>query len=60
MNIILLPGLDGTGKLFYPFIEKLPKKYKVLIIEYPNTKKLTYDELIMLVKKQLPKKKSIL
>jgi len=55
MKLILLPGLDGTGKLFYPFIDELPQKYNIQIITYSNNVKLGYDELTLLVHKQLPK-----
>ena len=54
MKVILLPGLDGTGKLFYTLVELL-KKYDVQVISYSNKEKYTYEELILLVKSQLPK-----
>jgi hypothetical protein len=36
MKIVLLPGLDGTGILFKPFIEALPNGIDVLVISYPS------------------------
>jgi len=54
MKLILLPGLDGTGELFYP-LTSLLKNYDLQIIAYPDNKKLSYAKLIMLVKNQLPK-----
>jgi len=54
MKLILLPGLDGTGELFYP-LTSLLKNYDLQIITYPDNKKMSYAKLIMLVKNQLPK-----
>jgi len=54
MKLILLPGLDGTGELFYP-LTSLLKNYDLQIIIYPDNKKMSYAKLIMLVKNQLPK-----
>ncbi len=45
MNLVLLPGLDGTGELFRPFIEILPKDINALVISYPGNIKLSYEEL---------------
>ena len=30
--LILLPGLDGTGRLFRPLIEKLPPSVKTEVV----------------------------
>ena len=60
MKIVLLPGLDGTGVLFTPFIEALPTEIDVLVITYPPNLKLSYEELIELVISQLPEEKFIL
>ena len=58
MKLILLSGLDGTGKLFAPFISSLPKTIKTQCIVYPTNTVLSYDELITLVIKQLPKEEN--
>jgi len=58
MKLILLSGLDGTGKLFTPFIDSLPKTIKTQCIVYPTDTILSYDELITLVIKQLPKEEN--
>ena len=42
MKVVLLPGLDGTGILFKPFIEALPKNIETLVVSYPRTKKQKY------------------
>ena len=59
MEIVLLPGLDGTGNLFKPILEELETSLKVKVIKYPN-KKLSYKELISYVVKKLPSKEFIL
>ncbi len=60
MKIVLLPGLDGTGILFKPFIEALPKNIETLVISYPKNKKQNYGELVSFVIAQLPEEDYIL
>lgn len=59
-NLILLPGLDGTGLLFEPFLNILPNSEQVIVIKYPSDKKLDYDQLASYVKEQIPSKNFIL
>jgi len=60
MKIVLLPGLDGTGLLFKPFIEALPNDTDILLIRYPKSKKQSYSELVNYVLPQLPEEDYIL
>ena len=60
MKVVLLPGLDGTGILFKPFIEALPKNVETLVISYPKNKKQNYGELVSFVIAQLPEEDYIL
>ena len=60
MKIILLPGLDGTGDLFEPLIEKLPGKFDIQIISYDTKKEQSYDDLTQSVLEQLPKEAFII
>ncbi len=60
MNLVMLPGLDGTGDLFKPFIEVLPEEINVFIISYPANIKQSYDELVELVLTQIPDDEFIL
>jgi len=60
MKIVLLPGLDGTGFLFKPFIKVLPSETDIQVISYPPSVKLNYQELTELVMSQLPKEQFIL
>lgn len=54
MKLVLLPGLDGTGRLFEPFVQVLPSHLSPVVIPYPNDKPLSYAELVRFVKQQLP------
>jgi len=54
MKYVLLPGLDGTGLLFKPFIDILPKNIETVIIRYPTDKILDYNELVNWTRPQLP------
>ena len=59
-NLILLPGLDGTGLLFEPFLRSFPHPEQVIVIKYPSSKKLDYNELADYVKKQIPDSKDFI
>ena len=54
MQLILLPGMDGTGILFKPFIDELPQDLAVNPISYPDNEHLNYQQLADLVRKSLP------
>lgn len=53
MKLILMPGLDGTGKLFKPLIDALGNEVTTHIISYPSETHLTYDKLSEYLKNQL-------
>jgi len=54
MKVVLLPGLDGTGILFKPFIEALSGDIEAQVIPYPPNKKMSYPELVNFVLAKLP------
>lgn len=54
MKIVLLPGLDGTGRLFAPFIASMPPGYSALGLAYPPAECRSYDELSHHVAALLP------
>ena len=54
MKLVLLPGLDGTGNLFKPFIDALPSTIETLLITYPTDEKLSYNQLTEYVIDNLP------
>lgn len=51
---IFLPGMDGTGEFFAPFIKHLPATVEPVTIRYPGDQKLGYVELFDFVMKRLP------
>lgn len=55
INLILLPGMDGTGKLFAPFIAALGEACKVIVVSYPGQEALGYRELESIATSFVPK-----
>jgi pimeloyl-ACP methyl ester carboxylesterase len=53
-SIALLPGLDGTGKLFAPLVDSLPERVVPIIFSYPAHQPKTYEELKEIVMPSLP------
>jgi pimeloyl-ACP methyl ester carboxylesterase len=45
LTIVLLPGMDGTGSLFEPFISALGGEFRVQVVRYPTVGALGYDAL---------------
>lgn len=60
MKIVLLPGLDGTGNLFEPFVNALPKTIETQVISYETDIKQSYKELVEFVATKLPNEEFIL
>ncbi|MFO1006402.1 MAG: alpha/beta hydrolase [Planctomycetaceae bacterium] len=54
MQLVLLPGLDGTGLLFEPLCRELSPDITPVVISYPTQQTATYSELIELVRPKLP------
>lgn len=54
-NLVLLPGLDGTGILFRPLLADLPKWVRPRVIAYPKNQPLSIAECADLVAQQLPR-----
>jgi len=52
--VVLLPGLDGTGKLFAEFARLLRPIVDTTVISYPTDQPLGYDELELRVLAALP------
>ena len=53
-TLVLLPGLDGTGKLFADFLKVLDLSVSAQVVAYPPDVPLGYDELEALVRAALP------
>ncbi|HMD72311.1 MAG TPA: alpha/beta fold hydrolase [Steroidobacteraceae bacterium] len=54
-TLVLLPGLDGTGKRLAEFVAQLGADFDVRIVGYPPRRPLAYDALEQLVRAELPR-----
>lgn len=54
LNAVLLPGIDGTGRMFGPLTAQLPAWLHPKVIAYPTQQELDYAQLTELVLPQLP------
>lgn len=54
LKLVLLPGLDGTGILFKPFLRALPSEIEAIVVTYPADTPLAYEELLPLALAALP------
>lgn len=54
LNIVLLPGLDGTGRLFEFLLPFLPSYLNPIIVSYPTAPCLDYNALQDFVIKTIP------
>jgi pimeloyl-ACP methyl ester carboxylesterase len=53
--LVLLPGLDGTGKLFAEFVRAVSPRVECVVVAYPEDQPMGYGELEGLVVSALPK-----
>ena len=60
MKLVLLPGMDGTGELFAPFLRVLPGEQEVVVITYPREQPTQPEQLVELILSQLPNKPFLL
>lgn len=54
MDVVILPGLDGTGDMLADFEAHLGEAHKVHIVSYPKNEALSYGNLSKLVSADLP------
>ena len=54
MNIVLLPGLDGTGLLFSRFVSALGQEFQATVVCYPGDQALDYAEHERIARRFLP------
>ena len=54
LTLVLLPGMDGTGTLFEPFVSALGREFNIEIVRYPTTGALGYAELEECARRSLP------
>ena len=55
MNIVLLPGLDGTGLLFSRFVSALGHEFQPTVVCYPGDQALDYAEHERIARTFLPR-----
>lgn len=55
LTLVLLPGMDGTGALFENLLAELPPNLNAVVVRYPTSTVLSYDELTVLAALQVPK-----
>ncbi|MGF6109276.1 alpha/beta fold hydrolase [Pseudomonas frederiksbergensis] len=53
-TLVLLPGMDGTGELFEPFVSALGHACDVVVVTYPGDVPLNYTELQAIARQSLP------
>lgn len=54
LNAILLPGIDGTGKMYGPLMDCLPEWIAPQVMSYPTQRVINYTELTEDVLQRLP------
>ncbi len=54
LTMVLLPGMDGTGELFAPFLEVLGQDVVARVIDYPRDEPMDYDQLTEFVLQRVP------
>jgi pimeloyl-[acyl-carrier protein] methyl ester esterase len=54
LKLVLLPGTDGTGELFRPLIERLPREIECVPVRYPGDRWMSYLDLAGFVACQCP------
>lgn len=54
MDVVILPGLDGTGDMLADCAAHLSEVHNVNIVSYPKNEALSYDNLSKLVSADLP------
>lgn len=54
MTLVLLPGMDGTGTLFEPFIAVLGNEFNIRVVTYPVSGAQGYTELEAVAQTFLP------
>ncbi len=59
-TLVLLPGMDGTGSLFAPFVEAMGEGMPMHIVCYPTTQVLDYAGLEAYAREALPKQGSLI
>jgi pimeloyl-[acyl-carrier protein] methyl ester esterase len=59
MELVFLPGLDGTGLSYGPLGEAMPEGVRVTVVTYPTDQKLSFAEHVQCAYGQLPRNKPL-
>ncbi len=54
MELVLLPGMDGTGRMFEPFVRSLPTSLRTSIVRYPADRECSIEELADIARLAIP------
>jgi len=54
LELVLLPGFDGTGRLFAPLLKSFPAETKIKVVDFPLQTPLNYRQLVEHVRQRLP------
>ncbi len=57
---LLLPGLDGSGRLYAPLLDAGPRAFRPELLSYPPDQPLGYDDLVARVRERLPRGRFVL
>jgi pimeloyl-[acyl-carrier protein] methyl ester esterase len=57
---LLLPGIDGSGRLYAPLVAARPRAFSPELVSYPPDAVLGQDELLALVRARLPRGRFLL
>jgi pimeloyl-ACP methyl ester carboxylesterase len=60
LTVVLLPGLDGTGRFFAPLVNALSPSYQTQVMAYPQAEPMDYGGLEEWVREALPRNKPFL
>lgn len=53
-NLLLLPGIDGTGELFSSFTNALPPEFTSYMVSYPSDRIIDYANLVPAIREVMP------
>jgi len=54
MELVLLPGMDGTGLMFGPFVRCLPTGLRASVVRYPADRECSMEELADIARVAIP------
>lgn len=54
VKLVLLPGLDGTGEVFRPCLERLPANITPRVVTYPADRAVSFAEHVAIARRALP------